>query len=121
MNAHRLHSLEKVLLVLRDGRTLVGQFGTYDQFGNIFLMDTVERIFVPHEEVTSNSFIQTTKVPTTDEMTEELSEESKTIDASILKKVSEKWVYGQVKHGMIVIRGENIVMMGDIVRIISLF
>ncbi|KAI9219682.1 LSM1 protein [Blastocladiella britannica] len=34
----------RVLSVLRDGRTLIGLLRSYDQFGNLVLQDTVERI-----------------------------------------------------------------------------
>eukprot|EP00002_Diphylleia_rotans_P040407 TRINITY_DN9569_c0_g1_i1.p1 TRINITY_DN9569_c0_g1~~TRINITY_DN9569_c0_g1_i1.p1 ORF type:complete len:143 (-),score=33.84 TRINITY_DN9569_c0_g1_i1:95-523(-) len=36
---------KKVLVILRDGRKLYGFFRTFDQYANIVLEDTVERMF----------------------------------------------------------------------------
>jgi len=37
---------KKLLLVLRDGRKLIGVLRSWDQFANLVLQDTIERIFV---------------------------------------------------------------------------
>ncbi|MCJ1264192.1 SM-like, degradation of cytoplasmic mRNAs and positively regulates transcription initiation, partial [Lobaria immixta] len=36
----------KLVLVLRDGRKLIGVLRSWDQFANLVLQDTIERIFV---------------------------------------------------------------------------
>ncbi|KAJ8481123.1 hypothetical protein ONZ45_g916 [Pleurotus djamor] len=61
----------KMLVVLRDGRKLHGVLRSYDQFANLVLEDTVERIY--H----GNAF-------------------------------AENW------HGLFLIRGENVVLLGEI-------
>ncbi|KAH8835772.1 hypothetical protein DL96DRAFT_86585 [Flagelloscypha sp. PMI_526] len=61
----------KMLVMLRDGRKLQGVLRSYDQFANLVLEDTVERIY--H----GNAF-------------------------------AENW------HGLFLIRGENVVLMGEI-------
>ncbi|EGO04680.1 hypothetical protein SERLA73DRAFT_173904 [Serpula lacrymans var. lacrymans S7.3] len=61
----------KMLVILRDGRKLHGVLRSYDQFANLVLEDTVERLY--HE----NTF-------------------------------AENW------HGIFVIRGENVVLLGEI-------
>ncbi|KAJ1673812.1 hypothetical protein EV182_004510 [Spiromyces aspiralis] len=38
--------VEDILVVLRDGRKLLGILRSYDQFANLVLQDTVERIYV---------------------------------------------------------------------------
>ncbi|KAK9765720.1 putative Sm-like protein LSm1, variant 2 [Basidiobolus ranarum] len=38
--------IEKLLVILRDGRKLIGVLRSYDQFANLVLQDTVERIYV---------------------------------------------------------------------------
>ncbi|KAI4177455.1 MAG: hypothetical protein LQ343_000436 [Gyalolechia ehrenbergii] len=38
--------IEKLVLVFRDGRKLIGVLRSWDQFANLVLQDTVERIFV---------------------------------------------------------------------------
>ncbi|KAF1812607.1 Sm-like ribonucleo protein [Eremomyces bilateralis CBS 781.70] len=38
---------KKLMVVLRDGRKLIGVLRSWDQYGNIVLQDTVERLFVP--------------------------------------------------------------------------
>jgi len=60
-----------MLVVLRDGRKLHGVLRSYDQFANLVLEDTVERIY--H----GNAF-------------------------------AESW------HGLFLIRGENVVLLGEI-------
>ncbi|XP_065898471.1 U6 snRNA-associated Sm-like protein LSm1 [Dysidea avara] len=37
---------KKLLVVLRDGRTLIGYLRSVDQFANLLLQDTTERIYV---------------------------------------------------------------------------
>ncbi|KXS13542.1 LSM-domain-containing protein [Gonapodya prolifera JEL478] len=44
---------KQVLLVLRDGRKIIGILRTYDQFANIVLQDTIERVFVGGDDVDS--------------------------------------------------------------------
>ncbi|KAK5112124.1 hypothetical protein LTR62_004467 [Meristemomyces frigidus] len=39
---------KKLMVVLRDGRKLLGVLRSWDQFGNLVLQDTVERLFVQH-------------------------------------------------------------------------
>ncbi|KAK3173008.1 hypothetical protein OEA41_006336 [Lepraria neglecta] len=39
-------STEKLVLVLRDGRKLIGVLRSWDQFANLVLQDTIERTFV---------------------------------------------------------------------------
>lgn len=40
---------KKLLVVLRDGRTLIGYLRSIDQFANLLLQDTIERIHVGRE------------------------------------------------------------------------
>jgi len=61
----------KMLVILRDGRKLHGVLRSYDQFANLVLEDTVERIY--HGDV-----------------------------------FAESW------HGLFLIRGENVVLLGEI-------
>ncbi|TKA77259.1 hypothetical protein B0A55_06139 [Friedmanniomyces simplex] len=37
---------KKLMVVLRDGRKLIGVLRSWDQFGNLVMQDTVERLFV---------------------------------------------------------------------------
>jgi len=60
-----------MLVVLRDGRKLIGVLRSYDQFANLVLEDTVERIY--HGDV-----------------------------------------YGDIHRGVFLIRGENVVLVGEI-------
>lgn len=39
---------EKLLTTLRDGRKIIGTLRSWDQFGNLVLQDSYERIFVTH-------------------------------------------------------------------------
>lgn len=64
----------KIFVLLKDGRNFFGILRTFDQFANLVLQDTFERIYVEGE----------------------------------LKKFSE------VYRGVFVVRGENVVMMGEL-------
>ncbi|XP_012215300.1 U6 snRNA-associated Sm-like protein LSm1 [Linepithema humile] len=72
--ASLLEELEKKLMVLlRDGRTLIGYLKSVDQFANIVLQSTIERIHVGEE-------------------------------------------YGDIPRGIFIVRGENVVLLGEIDR-----
>lgn len=64
------------MVLLRDGRTLIGYLRSVDQFANLVLHRTIERIHVGNE-------------------------------------------YGDIPRGIFIIRGENVVLLGEIVSIIS--
>lgn len=62
---------KKLLVVLRDGRTLIGYLRSIDQFANLVLQNTIERIHVGKK-------------------------------------------YGDIPRGIFVVRGENVVLLGEI-------
>uniref|UniRef100_A0A5F8G3A0 U6 snRNA-associated Sm-like protein LSm1 n=1 Tax=Monodelphis domestica TaxID=13616 RepID=A0A5F8G3A0_MONDO len=64
---------KKHLVLLRDGRTLIGYLRSIDQFANLVLHQTVERIHVGKK-------------------------------------------YGDIPRGIFVVRGENVVLLGEILR-----
>lgn len=64
---------ERILVVLRDGRTLIGVLRSVDQFANLILHQAVERIHVG-----SN--------------------------------------YGDIPRGVFLVRGDNITIIGEIVK-----
>lgn len=67
-----LEQLDKrLVVVLRDGKTLVGYLRTIDQFANLVLHETLERIHVDN-------------------------------------------YYGDIPRGIFLIRGENVVLAGEI-------
>lgn len=61
------------MVLLRDGRTLIGYLRSVDQFANLVLHKTIERIHVGTE-------------------------------------------YGDIERGIFIIRGENVVLLGEIDR-----
>ncbi|KAL9136902.1 MAG: hypothetical protein Q9175_001882 [Cornicularia normoerica] len=65
------HRSKKLVLVLRDGRKLIGVLRSWDQFANLVLQDTIERIFVQE-------------------------------------------VYADVIRGIFLVRGENVLLLGEI-------
>ncbi|CAD7011649.1 U6 snRNA-associated Sm-like protein LSm1 isoform X1 [Ceratitis capitata] len=72
--AHLLEEVDKKLMVLlRDGRTLIGYLRSVDQFANLVLHRTIERIHVGND-------------------------------------------YGDIPRGVFIIRGENVVLLGEIDR-----
>ncbi|KAI9337749.1 Sm-like ribonucleoprotein [Obelidium mucronatum] len=62
---------KKLLVILRDGRKLIGFLRSYDQFANLVLQDTMERMY--HNDT-----------------------------------------YGEEYRGMFVVRGENVVLLGEL-------
>lgn len=62
---------KKLVLVLRDGRKLIGVLRSWDQFANLVLQDTMERIFVQE-------------------------------------------VYADIVRGIFLVRGENVLLLGEI-------
>ncbi|KAI8378024.1 uncharacterized protein BYT42DRAFT_572461 [Radiomyces spectabilis] len=62
---------KKLMVVLRDGRKLIGILRSFDQFANLVLQDTIERIYVGN-------------------------------------------CYGDIPRGIFLIRGENVVLLGEI-------
>ncbi|KAI4090753.1 MAG: hypothetical protein LQ348_002409 [Seirophora lacunosa] len=62
---------KKLVLVLRDGRKLIGVLRSWDQFANLVLQDTIERIFIED-------------------------------------------VYADVPRGIFLVRGENVLLLGEI-------
>jgi len=62
---------KKLMVVLRDGRTLMGTLRSVDQFANLVLHKTIERIHVGRQ-------------------------------------------YGDIDRGIFLIRGENVVLLGEI-------
>ncbi|KAK2745702.1 SM-like, degradation of cytoplasmic mRNAs and positively regulates transcription initiation [Myotisia sp. PD_48] len=62
---------KKLVLVLRDGRKLIGVLRSWDQFANIVLQDTVERIYAANK-------------------------------------------YADLKRGVFLVRGENVLLLGEI-------
>eukprot|EP00124_Ichthyophonus_hoferi_P000355 Ihof_evm22s12 gene=Ihof_evmTU22s12 len=62
---------KKMLVVLRDGRKLIGYLRSIDQFANLVLQDTIERVHVGNQ-------------------------------------------YGDIHRGIFLVRGENVVLLGEI-------
>ena len=68
---------KKLMISLRDGRKLIGVLRSWDQFGNLVLQDTVERLFVQN-------------------------------------------LYADIDRGLFLVRGENVLLLGEIVCRVSL-
>ncbi|KAI1293292.1 hypothetical protein F5Y03DRAFT_330795 [Xylaria venustula] len=72
---------KKLLLVLRDGRKLIGILRSWDQFANLVLQSTIERVFAT---------ISTPKDP------------------------QPRGLYADKSHGIFLVRGENVLLLGEI-------
>lgn len=79
---------QKMLVVLRDGRHLVGTLRTFDQFSNMVLEDTSERriLVVPREKSEGDEG----------------------------KKEDTICYQADVKLGLYIVRGDSVVLMGEV-------
>ncbi|KAJ5972968.1 Ribonucleoprotein LSM domain eukaryotic/archaea-type [Penicillium vulpinum] len=64
---------KKLVLILRDGRKLIGVLRSWDQFANLVFQDTMERIYAGN-------------------------------------------LYADVSRGIFIVRGENVLLLGEVVR-----
>ncbi|KAI0484274.1 hypothetical protein GGR56DRAFT_17591 [Xylariaceae sp. FL0804] len=75
---------KKLLVCLRDGRKLTGILRSWDQFANLVLQSTVERVFA----TTSDARDAATQPP--------------------------RGLYADREHGIFLVRGENVLLLGEI-------
>ncbi|KFA78954.1 hypothetical protein S40288_00562 [Stachybotrys chartarum IBT 40288] len=73
---------EKLMVALRDGRKLIGVLRSWDQFANLVLQSTTERIFAPIPGATASDYPQ--------------------------------GLYVDIPHGIFLVRGENVLLLGEI-------
>lgn len=73
---------KKLMIALRDGRKLSGVLRSWDQFANLVLQSTTERLFVPPGS--------TTGAP------------------------EDRGLYADVHRGLFLVRGENVLLLGEI-------
>jgi len=76
---------KKLMVSLRDGRKLIGVLRSWDQFANLVLQSTIERIFVPPA-----------------------SNPSKTASTA------PPGLYADIPRGIFLVRGENVLLLGEI-------
>lgn len=77
---------KKLMVALRDGRKLLGILRSWDQFANLVLQSTVERIFVTPDAVPADH-------PSAQE---------------------KRGIYADYQRGMFLVRGENVMLLGEI-------
>jgi len=75
---------KKLMVSLRDGRKLIGVLRSWDQFANLVLQSTVERIFVPPSGSLKSS------------------------------SPTQSGLYADVPRGIFLVRGENVLLLGEI-------
>ncbi|KAM3549494.1 hypothetical protein ARSEF4850_008820 [Beauveria asiatica] len=91
---------KKLMVVLRDGRKLVGVLRSWDQFANIVLQSTTERIFA----------LQPSSPPPTEAAD---SETTATGTATGTATTTPRGLYADVFHGIFLVRGENVLLLGE--------
>lgn len=103
---------EKLLILLRDGRKLLGIFRSFDQFGNVLLMSFF-LLKLKYAFVTLTLKCSVILLP-------------RCLDAAnaVLEGACERVIVGDlycdIPLGLYVIRGENVVLIGELVRISKL-
>ncbi|KAJ3943833.1 uncharacterized protein N0V96_006766 [Colletotrichum fioriniae] len=73
---------EKLMVALRDGRKLIGVLRSWDQFANLVLQDTVERVYA-HPDPEANP-------------------------------PRAGGLFADIKRGIFLVRGENVLLLGEI-------
>ncbi|KAH7320251.1 hypothetical protein B0I35DRAFT_408933 [Stachybotrys elegans] len=73
---------KKLMVALRDGRKLIGVLRSWDQFANLVLQSTTERIFAPSPDGAASD--------------------------------SSRGLFADVSHGIFLVRGENVLLLGEI-------
>ena len=94
---------KKILVSLRDGKKLIGVLRSYDQFANLVLQDTIERI---HVRIESEEDAQQ------DNQTEQDGSDNQKTQKNKKKKGICK--YTDIWRGIYLVRGENVVLLGEI-------
>ncbi|KAK6454368.1 uncharacterized protein RJT20DRAFT_58229 [Scheffersomyces xylosifermentans] len=77
----------KIFVLLRDGRNIFGILRTFDQFANLVLQDTIERIYLDTDRDDQDTSEAEEKTP---------------------KR------FGEAYRGIFMVRGENVVMLGEL-------
>ena len=97
---------KKLVLVLRDGRKLLGILRSWDQFANLVLTSTVERLFVVVPTTTTNtastSSASTHPDPETNAPTH--------VDG----ETGTRTLYCDIPRGTYLVRGENVLLLGEV-------
>lgn len=83
---------KKLLLVLRDSRKLIGVLRSWDQFANLVLTDTRERYYAA--------------IPVTDNQSSQLQSQQQQQEVRRL--------YCEIPRGTYLVRGENVLVLGEI-------
>ncbi|EXJ54773.1 hypothetical protein A1O7_10114 [Cladophialophora yegresii CBS 114405] len=87
---------KKLLLVLRDGRKIFGVLRSWDQFANLVLTDTRERYFVTvPPSVSTNPHTDTTITPSESQQ-------------------HARNLYCDIPRGTFLVRGENVLLLGEV-------
>ncbi|PVH84576.1 hypothetical protein DL98DRAFT_512478 [Cadophora sp. DSE1049] len=81
---------KKLMVALRDGRKLIGVLRSWDQFANLVLQSTIERLFVPPP---SSSRTSTPTKP---------------------GETPQPGLYADIPRGIFLVRGENVLLLGEI-------
>ena len=83
---------EKLLLVLRDGRKLIGVLRSWDQFGTLIPLSCNPWYRADKSLVQANLVLQDT-----------------------IERIFVRALYADITRGIFLVRGENVLMLGEIV------
>jgi U6 snRNA-associated Sm-like protein LSm1 len=90
--AHLLNEIDKKLMILlRDGRTLIGYLRSVDQFANLVLHRAIGLLTLLIPRISTHFLVISERIHVNDK-------------------------YGDMERGIFIIRGENVVLLGEIVR-----
>lgn len=87
---------KKLMVVLRDGRKIMGVLRSWDQFANLVLQSSVERIFAHPEAKSTPALADAAEQP------------------SSSASDSGRGVFADIPRGTFLVRGENVLLLGEI-------
>ena len=110
---------KKLLLVMRDGRKLLGVLRSWDQFANLVLTSTVERYFATTTATAPsshnlNSTSSTSSSQSSSSPSEPPSNNHTTAHPTQHKSPKQRHLYCDVPRGTYLVRGENVLLLGEV-------
>lgn len=95
---------KKLMVILRDGRKLIGVLRSWDQFANLILQSTTERIYATRPD----GLAPDSNAPAADDNAHDNNGRNNSSRKVI------QGLYAEIPRGTFLVRGENVLLLGEI-------